>query len=142
MRATLGAIALALASGVLGWSLGDRDKATRQFDYTVYQPALYSLHVRAVDVASGEPLAMKVSWDEEVSPFVKGSGPCMIEEFADGSESIHVTGLPLAGGLGFTISAEGYKPETITVWGHGGGIRTSMPDDVVTVKLEKQPTGN
>ena len=140
MRATLGAIALALAAGFLGWVFGDRNKIINHPDPEVYQPALYSVHVRAVDGASKSPVEFRLGWDiEKVSGRVKGSEPATIQKFADGSSAAHVVGHMLADGLTFEVVAEGYETKTIQVKGDGSGIRTNSPDQMVTVELVKLP---
>ncbi len=142
MRQILGAIALALASGLLGWVMGDRNKIMNHPDPTLYRAALYSLHVLAVDSVSGDPVTFRISWDSRmVSPFGKGSGPGRIEAYPDGSRSANLVGEPLANGLTFEISAEGYEPETAHVWGHTSGIGTRLPHHVVTVKLLQKNSG-
>ncbi|RYD40270.1 MAG: hypothetical protein EOP83_35520 [Verrucomicrobiaceae bacterium] len=142
MRATLGAIALALAAGLLGWVFGDRNKIINHPDPDIYQPALYSVHVRAVDEASKSPVEFRLGWDiEKVSGRVKGSEPATVQKFADGSVGAHVVGHFLDDGLAFEVVAEGYEAQTIQVKGSGSGIRTNHPDDVDTVELEKLPAG-
>jgi len=84
-------------------------------------------------------LPFRIFWKDRnnLSPFAKGSGPGKIEEFSDGSQAIHLVGLPLANGLTLEIAAEGYDSQSVTVRGHSGGIGTDQPDDVMTVKLVK-----
>ena len=59
------AIVLALATGFLGFLMGDWNKRVNYPDPDLYRPALYSLHVQAVDSVSGAVLDFRLGWDKE-----------------------------------------------------------------------------
>ena len=143
MRATLGAIALALATGLMGWAWGDRNKIINHPDPILYRPALYSVHVRAIDAASKSPVNFRLAWDiEAVSKVGKGSEAATLQKFADGSAAAHLVGHVLPEGLRFKVVAEGYEAGEVLVQASASGIRTYSPDDAITVELLKSPAGS
>ncbi len=140
MRQTLAAIALAVLTGFAGWIYGTRHKIVHPDLPIVYDAALYSIHVQAVDAETGEPLHFEVRWDYEgISPYSKGSGPTREQVHADGSKSVHAVGVNRKEGLDFEISAAGYLPAKLHADPQTSGIVTSGSAQMEIVKLQKAP---
>lgn len=139
MRQKIGIILLVLALCGFGWVMWDRHRRQNPGP-TLYQATLYSLHVRAVDATSGEPLGFVFEWPKnEISPFFKGSGPTIVETREDGSKSLDVVGIYWPEGVDVTIRAPRYRDEVIRVKGERGGITHRSSDKKLTVKMERAP---
>jgi len=137
MRQKIGVALLVLATGFLGFVMGDRYSA-RNPGPTSYEATRYSLHVRAVDTDSGEPLPFSFIWPkDEVSPFGKGSGPAIMEVREDGSKSLDVVGLHWPDGMNVQIQANGYQDAVIRVVGNRGGLTHRRPGGFQEVKMQK-----
>ena len=69
MGQKVGVALLVLAIGFLGFVMGDRHRVLNP-DPASYVATRYSLHVRAVDADSGDPLPFSFIWPkDDISPF-------------------------------------------------------------------------
>ena len=104
-----------------------------------YQAALYYAHIKAIDDQTLEPIDIEIKWDYEViSPYIKGSGPSIIEAHTDKSVTIALVGKKLESGLNIVIAADGYNREAIQIDPDEGGILETDSSRMITeVRLRR-----
>ena len=145
MRRRIGIIALILAVALLAAVPAIRSAQVRaMFEANRrYEAALYYAHVRAVDSTTSEPIDFRLRWDtEEISPFSKGSGPTVVEEFPDGSKVLSAVGVTRQVALRVEVMAEGFQSVFLEVEPRGGGVLTQDANRLLqTAKLTPAPHG-
>ncbi len=104
-----------------------------------YHATLYYAHIKAIDDQTSEPLSIEIKWDYElISPYIKGSGPSIIETHADKSVTVALVGKKLEGGLSIGIAADGYHREGVEIDADQGGILTTDSSRMITeVRLRR-----
>jgi hypothetical protein len=132
-------VALLIALGALGAVFVGRRLAYEDAVDPKYQAALYYAHIRAVDDQTSEPLSIKIKWDYElITPYIKGSGPSIIETHADKSVTVALVGRRLESGLRIGIAADGYHREGVDlVPDEGGVLKTDSSRMITEVRLRR-----
>ncbi|RYZ82028.1 MAG: hypothetical protein EOP04_22840 [Proteobacteria bacterium] len=100
--------------------------------------ALYYLHVRAIDETTEKNIEIELEWGEEVFPYIKGSGPTIMERHDDGSLSLAIVGRSLDKGLGVRVVANGYRSRVLNVSPIDSGISGPFADRTQELVLSKK----
>ena len=138
MRGRFGTVALVIAVGILGWAWGSHKRTEEELN-SVYYPILYSEVIKAVDQGSKQAVDFQISWNEDVSPNLKGTEPTRVLKYPDKSQAVTIVRRRDKKNYAFEISSEGYKPYPITIEPAEWYINSDVMDEVLVVELEAIP---